>query len=103
MPPRKNLGRLAVLQRETRVPEPYVLTPDVVIAPPTRAQMQAIREVTGEEQWAILFGEHWEAVKALFDDQPDQLWDAFSADVSKHFFGPGVDDVEGKSEDSSES
>jgi hypothetical protein len=104
MPPRKNVGRLATLQRETRVPNPYVLTPEIVIAAPTLEQMRRIRAAAnGDESNAVMFGDQWEAVQELFRDQPAQLWDAFMDDVSKHFFGPGVDDVEGKSQDSSES
>lgn len=103
MPPRKNIGRLAALQRETKVPAPYVLTPEITIPVPTRAMMRAIRGASEEQQWELICGEHWEAVKALFDDQPDRLWEAFENDVTTHFFGPGVGEVEGKSEDSSES
>lgn len=103
MPPRQIPGRLAALQRETKIPEPYVLTPEIVIAPPTLSQMQKVRSTKGEQQWAALFGDHWETIKALFDEQPEQLWEAFTDEVTEHFFGPGVGEVEGKSEDSSES
>ncbi len=102
--PRKNLGRLADLQRETKVPEPYVLTPEIVIEVPSRARMRAAREAKSPEEYnQTFFGEQYDAINELFDNQPEALYSRFIQDVGDHFFGPGADDVEGKSRDSSES
>lgn len=103
MPPRRNAGRLFDLQRETKVPEPYVLTPEIAIQPLTKAQYRALADSNSdEEQDRIVLGDSYDAVVELFEDKPFQLWQAFSSDLNKHLFGPGVDDVEGKSEPSSE-
>lgn len=102
--PRNNIGRLAELQRETKVPEPYRLNQDIVIPVPTRKTMREARSAQSAEDYnKTVFGDQWDAINAVFDDQPDALFDAFIRDVGRHFFGVGADDVEGKSQDSSES
>lgn len=35
----------------------------------------------------IIFGEQYEAAKALFDDKPLFLWNAFMERYNEHFFG----------------
>ncbi len=103
MPPRKNLGRLYDLQRETKVPEPYVLNSEITIQPLTKAQYRALSSAENAEDGdRATLGESYDAVMALFEDEPFQLWTAFSNDLNRHLFGLGVDDVEGKSEPSSE-
>lgn len=102
--PRNNIGRLADLQRETKLPEPYKLTDDILIPVPTRKTMRDARAAQSVEDYnKTVFGDQWDAINAVFDEQPDALWDAFIRDVGRHFFGAGADDVEGKSQDSSES
>ncbi|WP_227979986.1 hypothetical protein [Nocardia spumae] len=107
--PRKNVGRLAALQAEVKIPGPYVLTPEIVIEPPTRGLLRAARaaaEIEGgtpEDYNKVFFGAQWDAINKLFDAQPEAVYDKFIADISTHFFGPGANDVEGKSQDSSES
>lgn len=103
MPPRKNPGRLYELQRETAVPDPYVLTEDIVIQPLSKAQFLALKKSETEEDGnRAMLGNSYDAVMELFEDKPFQLWTAFSSDLNRHMFGRGVDDVEGKSEPSSE-
>lgn len=101
-PPIK-IGRLAELQREVKIPEPYVLTSKITIKNPTRGQMKAIRAAKNDDESdKAFFGDQYDAVNALFDDRPEQEWKAFAKDIYEHFFGKGADDVEGKPEDSSE-
>lgn len=97
------IGRFYALQKETSVPEPYVLTSKVKINPPTRAQMKALRAATSDEEAErAVLGEHADAIFELYNNRPDKEYAAFLAELHKHFFGPGVDDVEGKSEQSSD-
>jgi hypothetical protein len=102
--PRKPpIGRFYELQQEVSVPEPYVLTSKISIPAPTRDQMVALRNcsVESDEADRAVLGEHADAVFELYANRPVQEWEAFTSDLYKHFFGKGVDDVEGKSEPSS--
>lgn len=98
------IGRLAELQQEVEVPEPYVLTNTITITAPTRRQMREIVAAKGNEELAdkAFFGEHYDALNELFDDRPQQEWAAFVQEISEHFFGKGSGEVPGKSPDSSE-
>lgn len=97
------IGRFYALQKETSIPEPYVLTSKIKIPMPTRAQMQAFRNAKNEEDAMRGFlGEHADAVFDLYSTRPEKEYSAFVSELWAHFFGPGVDDVEGKSEQSSE-
>jgi hypothetical protein len=103
MPPRKIVGRIHALQRETKVPDPFVLTEDITIQPLTKAQLDALRKATTDEDIdRARLGESYDAVMEVFANEPFQLWNTFSRKFNEHMFGPGVDDVEGKSEPSSE-
>ncbi|MFC8531936.1 hypothetical protein [Nocardia sp. NPDC057227] len=98
------IGRFYALQQEVEVPEPYVLTSKIKIPPPTRRQMKAVRAAkTVEDADRLFLGSHYDAIVELFDDRPDQEWTAFSTEVWEHFFGKGINDVEGKSRESSDS
>lgn len=59
------------------------------------ADMQAlnakIQEATEESDRAF-FGPHYDALIDFFDDQPKALWDAFVADINKHFAQSVPDD-----------
>lgn len=97
-------GRLYLLQQEVELPQPYVLNSEITIKPPSHAQMRDLKAAkTDAESNRVILGDQFEAVEALFKERPFQLWEAFWADIAKQFLGPGADDVEGKSQDSSES
>lgn len=101
--PRKQpIGRFYELQREVEVPEDYVLTSTIKIKAPTREQMIAFRKSDGEASDRAILGDQADSVFELYDKRPEQEWTAFAKDLFKHFFGPGVNDVEGKPEESSE-
>ena len=99
------VGRFYDLQRETAVPEPYVLTEDITISPLTRAQFVALGDAGNDEeaQNRAMLGQQYDAVVALFQDAPQAVWNAFTVDLSKHMFGLGVEQAPGKSEESSSS
>lgn len=102
--PRKQpVGRFYELQQEVSVPDPYVLTSKIKIPAPTKEQMKDLRAAENEEaaERAIL-GDSTDDVLELYKGRPNQEWEAFIKDLNKHFFGPGVNDVEGKSSPSSE-
>lgn len=100
---RKPIGRFFELQQEVSVPEDYVLTSKIKIKAPTRAQMIAFRTATEPEVADRAYlGDAADAVFDLFNDRPEQEWDAFVRDLYSHFAGPGAGDVEGKSEESTE-
>lgn len=100
---RKPIGRFYELQQEVEVPDPYVLTSKIKIPAPTKDQMVALRAALTEEDAERAFlGDLMEEVHELYKGRPNQEWEAFIKDLRKHFFGPGVDDVEGKSSTSSE-
>lgn len=97
------IGRFYALQKEASVPEPYVLTSKIKIPMPTMAQMNRWRTATNDDDAnRAFFGAHADAVFELYADRPVAEWQAFTAEVWQHFFGPGVNDVEGKSAPSSE-
>ncbi|MEU2013110.1 hypothetical protein [Nocardia sp. NPDC019302] len=99
----KPIGRFYELQKEVSVPEDYVLTSKIRIKQPTRRQMHAFRSAqSSDEADRAFLGDQADAVFELYADRPDQEWQAFISDVWEHFYGPGVGDVEGKSEQSSE-
>ncbi|MEV0357104.1 hypothetical protein AB0H71_13685 [Nocardia sp. NPDC050697] len=98
------IGRFYELQQEVDVPEPYVLTSKIKIPPPTRKQMVAFRAATNEaDMERALFGDRYDDIAELFGDRPEQEYTAFANEVWKHFFGRGINDVEGKSGESSTS
>lgn len=94
-----NEGRYADLCDEARI-EPYVLTADVVIPAPTRKQMRALAAAKNEEEAdRALFGDAYDAVQELFDNESFKAWNSFVVEFREHMFGRGADDVEGKSLD----
>jgi len=98
------IGRFYELQKEVKVPEPYVLTSKIKIKPPTRVQMIALRNAeTQDDAERAMLGEHFDAVIELYADRPDKEYAAFVEELQRHMLGPGVDDVEGGSEGSSSS
>ena len=98
------IGRFYDLQRETETPKPYVLTEGITIQPPTRAQYRQLDKVEDQDEIdRVIFGENYEAINALYDTRPIEEWRAFMADFNRHFFGIGVEEAPGKSEESSSS
>jgi hypothetical protein len=110
MPAAKPAGdKYFELTQEVDIPEPIKVglggTKSVIVQPPTRAQMRELAKIPITEIDArdeVVLGKHYEAIKTYYDTLPYQKWNDFTSQLSKHFFGPGADDVEGKSQDSSD-
>jgi hypothetical protein len=69
----------------------YQLTPDIVLAMPTRRHLKAFRNAPDDEsKIAALLGERYTEVDALFEDRPADEWLAFQRDYYDHFFGAGA-------------
>lgn len=108
MPAAKPAGdKYFELTTEVEIPEPMKVplagNKSVLIQPPTRKQLKLMTVATTiDAKDEAIIGEHYAAIAEFYDDKPYQEWNAFTAKVSKHFFGPGADDVEGKSQDSSD-
>lgn len=95
-------GRFAALLEEVGELEPYQLTDDIAIPMPTKKQLEKLYEAeTKEQRERALLGKQYEAINALFDGQPYQVWSKFTDELNEHVFGKGVDEVPGKSEESS--
>lgn len=98
------VGRFYDLQKEVGAPAPYVLTEDIVIPPLTRGQFVELdRAPDDDAQNRVIFRDQYDAVMALFEDQPLAVWSAFTTDINRHLFGLGVEQAPGKSEESSDS
>ncbi|MFB7719338.1 hypothetical protein [Nocardia sp. NPDC056100] len=96
-------GRFHELQQELapRKRAPYRLTEDITIAPVTRGQILALRRTQNDdEQMAIVLGDRYEAVEALFADRPLDEWYAFQKDLYAHLFGQGSTELPGGSQGS---
>jgi hypothetical protein len=96
-------GRFYEIQQELSRKRrgPYWLTGDIAVQPITRRQAKAMREAeTEDEQLAVLLGDQYEAIEALFDDRPIDEWVAFQEDLYAHFFGEGSTALPGGSEGS---
>jgi len=83
-----------------------VLTDDIKIRPMTKTQNEEYLSIPAtpdniEKRYAVMFGDDWEAIKALFADEPHEVWVLFVKDMSKFFFGKKADDAPGGSSDSS--
>jgi len=91
--PTVKIGRYYELKEEVPVPGDYVLTEKIKIKPPTKKQMTEFRNATANDvaERAIL-GDSADAVEKLYENQPDREYQAFFADLWKHFFGPGAED-----------
>ena len=96
----EQIGRLYELRAEVQIPEDYVLTEKIRIKNPTREQMMRFWETPGAEADRYLLGDQADAVFALFEKEPNQLYQAMISDLLKHFFGNGAEDP-GKSSASS--
>ncbi|PXX65399.1 hypothetical protein DFR70_104463 [Nocardia tenerifensis] len=96
-------GRFFELRQELapRRRAPYRLTEDITIAPVTRGQVLALRQVRDDDQqMAIVLGDQHEAVEELFAERPLDEWYAFQRDLYAHMFGQGATELPGGSEGS---
>ncbi|WP_306358700.1 MULTISPECIES: hypothetical protein [unclassified Nocardia] len=113
MPPRNNTrknapaappeGRFYELQQEVaaRRRGPYRLTGDIVIEPLTLGQAKQVRDAkTEDDKLRAVLGSHYEAVEALYVDQPLDEWIAFQRDLFTWFYGDGAVEVPGGSQGS---
>lgn len=93
-------GRFYALMQELAPARrrPYRLTADLVLPQPTAKQVRAFRAATTEdEQFKALAGDAYSAVMDLFDDQPYDVWRAFTKDYYEHYFGNGAQELPGGS------
>jgi len=96
-------GRFAELRAEVD-DTPYVLTDEIKIRPMTRKQMEDYLAIDPrdkqavEKRYAVMFGDLWPAVKALFADEPNAVWNLFAKEMTDFFFGKKADDAPGGSE-----
>lgn len=80
----------AKLQTENHVP-PLVIK-DITLLEPTKTQIDAWRNATSvEDGERALFGDQYDAVHALFDSQPQHVWENFNVLYLKHMFGTAGD------------
>ncbi|MBH0775027.1 hypothetical protein [Nocardia bovistercoris] len=96
-------GRFHELQAELapRRRAPYRLTDEISIAPVTRGQLLALRRThNDDEQMAVVLGDQYDAVEALFAERPLDEWYAFQKDLYAHLFGQGSSELPGGSQGS---
>ena len=94
-------GRFAELRAEVST-EPYVLTDEIKIPPMSRSQVEKYLAATNmEEKFKVMFGDQYEAIKALFADEHHEIWTAFVREIGDFMWGKKADDVPGGSSDSS--
>ncbi len=76
-----------------KVPDDLVVSAEITLSAPTKKQLNdlGVAQIAGDEELAqkIIFGEHYEAAKALFEDRPVGIWNAFMTRYNEHFFGDG--------------
>jgi hypothetical protein len=93
-------GRFAELLEEVDT-APYQLTADISIPIPTTDQLEelyAAKDKEGRER--AMFGDQYDAIKALFKGVNYKAWSKFTDELNDHVFGKGVNEVPGKSEES---
>lgn len=76
------------LRKEVKVPAPLVVTEDMVLHCPTKAQLEASQKAaTEEESNEILLGkENVDKLAALFGPEAPHLWTEFNKVYLEHFF-----------------
>lgn len=68
----------------------------IVLEQPTVERMEKWRSAANiEEGERALFGEHYEAIKELFREQPNFVWENFNKKYLEHMFGVDGDDLKG--------
>lgn len=96
----EQVGRFYELREEVPIPEDYVLTEKIRIKNPSRKQMIEFWDSVGQDRDRALLGDQADAVFALYENEPNQLFQRMINDLLNHFFGTGADD-EGKSDEPS--
>lgn len=76
------------LRKEVKVPEPLRVTEDIVLACPTKAQLDKSQTAATElESNRILLGEdNYEKLDELFGPEAPQMWAEFNKAYVSHFF-----------------
>lgn len=76
------------LRKEVKVPEPLVVTEDIVLQCPTKAQLDLSQTAPNEvESNKVLLGEdNYAKLAELFDAQAPQMWVEFNKAYVAHFF-----------------
>jgi len=85
----------AKLQSENHIPP--LEFQGISLKEPTKRQIDAWREAkTNEEGERALFADQYDAIHALFNDQPSHVWENFNTLYLKHMFGTtGDEDLKG--------
>ncbi|MDM2418418.1 Uncharacterised protein [Mycobacteroides abscessus subsp. massiliense] len=85
----------AKLQTENDVPD--LEFKGLVLKEPTKTQIDKWRSATTvEEGERALFGDQYDAVHAVFDNEKQHVWENFNVLYLKHMFGTaGEDDLKG--------
>jgi hypothetical protein len=69
----------------------------IVLPQPTKQQVDAWRVATSaEEGEKALFGDQYDAIHALFKEQPEYVWENFNVKYLKHMFGTAGESDLGK-------
>lgn len=64
----------------------------VVLEQPTQKRVEQWRQAnTAEEGERALFGDKFDAIKAVFADEKEYVWENFNIRYLKHMFGVGDD------------
>ncbi len=64
----------------------------VVLEQPTQKRVEQWRQAkTAEEGERALFGDKFDAIKAVFADEKEYVWENFNVRYLKHMFGVGDD------------
>lgn len=76
------------LRKEVKVPDPLVVTDEIVLKCPTKSQLELSQTAGSEsESNKILLGEdNFEKLTALFDQEAPQMWAEFNKAYVAHFF-----------------
>lgn len=75
------------LRNEVKVPEPLRVTEDIILYCPTKKMLEeSQKQETEEASNRILIGEHYDALLALFENEPPHRWAEFNKVYLDHFF-----------------
>lgn len=76
------------LRKEVKVPDPLVVTDDIVLTCPTKAQLELSQSADTEaDSNKILLGEdNFVKLTELFDQEAPQMWAEFNKAYVAHFF-----------------
>lgn len=76
------------LRKEVKVPDPLVVTSEIVLTCPTKAQLELSQNAANEaESNKILLGEdNFVKLAELFDQEAPQMWAEFNKAYVAHFF-----------------